>query len=188
MSKTDRRAKRTPAERPLPEPACLERLRYEAMPVQSIRVVMVPRISIASHYRTTALDGTRDQIPVYVTTKRAEQVTHPHYFADLDRFGCGACQTCGATGWSAFWVAEGVFSENTGAWIADEQRRMDDLVAQSLVADVLGGEIIALEREPEEITLVVADLDMDEPARQLDRNRPGIPVPPMKRGHLSVVD
>lgn len=190
MSKTDRNEKRLPAERDLPMPISV--VLEEHLPT-STRLGAVETRMVAKHYRSTALSGQAAEIPVYVTTKRDEQVAHGHYFADLTRFGEGVCQQCGARGWSAFWVAEGVFGEGTGEWIAAEIGRMDELVAISLVTDHLGGKVIALEpalsdekREAGLRRLLHAVLDLDEPAAQT--RRPGIPVPPMRRDHLTPVD
>lgn len=99
------------------------------------------------HYRTTLLSGEGGRLFAYVEIKHAVQLTHTHHFAELTRFGEATCHGCGAGAWSPFWVAEGVFGEQTESWMHERQRIALSLLFEPVgVAQVhLGAEIIHVE-------------------------------------------
>jgi hypothetical protein len=138
------------------------------MPERPIRPTFeVPKVLVtdgvlhANHYRTTMLDAPS---AVFITLTGPWQEDHEHFFEDLTRFGDGNCVGCGANAWSASWVAEQVFGDNTANWAAERARGLWEQVQPS-------------------VEVVVAHLSMDEPAN--NGRRAGLKVPLMEYLRLS---
>lgn len=126
------------------------------------KIADVRSMSADKHYRSTHLpEGT--EAPVYVEVKASWHESHEHHAQDLDRFGHAVCHGCGAQLWSPAWVADGVFGEGTGEYVADMIRR-NESIAWGVVEPVL-----------------VAAIEPDEPA---STRRAGVPVRPMMLGNL----
>lgn len=127
---------------------------------ENARMFMVESPSADPHQRTTHLTAD-STVEVYVLTKHDWQVEHTHHFAELTRFGGATCHGCGAYGWSKHWVAAGVYSEGTHAWMLEQERMHRDRLDQStidLLADTLGA-----------IEVIAADLDERQPAKVYTR-------------------
>lgn len=121
---------------------------------------------------------------VFVTITDHGQVGHSHHFTDIDRFGDALCHPCSAAGWSPGWVRAGVFGEGTADWIV---RALDwrctqvehdhDDVAHLVTHELLGAQVVKTL-----VPQIGVHTDGSEPAYR----RPGIPVPQMQRGVLTV--
>lgn len=122
------------------------------------------------HYRTTHIKG--GVAEVYIDTQSKPWVeTHTHYFEDLDRFGTGQCIACGVEGWSAWWVADGVFGEGTSAWV--------DMQAKAW-ADRIDDDVLARLRA-ERVTVIAMPIDGSQPARteRLHGRKGSVPTMPL---------
>lgn len=143
----------------------------------STTTIIVQNPTHDAHYRTTYHMGPSAE--AFVEIRTLWQAGHTHHFSDLTRFGDAACHGCGATAWSAWWVADGVFGEGTHEWMVQQDRIHRSLMAPSeeiaLIESILG---------PVEVLATVSTLDEDEPAKVTGR-REGIPVP--KMAHLRLV-
>lgn len=142
-------------------------------------VTQVDALPYDPTYRLPALEN---DAPVYVTTTHTWQVTHSHHVSDIGRDGIGGCHGCGASMWSPMWVADGFYGEHTLAWIDGVlvivHSQLDEQ-AEALVAQVLGA--VEVEQEP----VILAAFDPNERA---STRRPGIPVPAMQYGVLTLSD
>ncbi len=102
------------------------------------------------------------------------QERHEHLFEDLDRFGHGHCVGCGAKAWSPFWVADGLYGEDTQTWVVNYEA----VVKASVVPATPVAEAPVV---PVEVILAVTM--PDEPANawplKPGRARAGIKVPTM---------
>ena len=136
------------------------------------RTTLVTNPQHDPHYRTTYHMGPNPE--VFVEVRTLWQAGHLHWFSDLSRFGDAACHGCGATAWSAWWVAEDVFGENTHKWMVEQER-----IHRSLIQPVP-----TFDAEVERVLAIVAVVDGEEPAN--GRARAGIPVPKMRKGHLTL--
>lgn len=136
-------------------------------------VVMHNDLPYDATYRMPALN---ESAPVYVTISQVWQEGHAHTIQDIGRDGAGACHTCGATAWSPMWVAQGYFGPSTLAWINDVLvivRSIMDEQAEALVCDQLGAQVV---------------LAAFDPKAKASTRRPGVPVPRMAYGVLSLSD
>lgn len=55
-----------------------------------------------------------------LTVERVNQVTCDHWLCASDRFGEAECVLCSVRAWSPWWVAWGVFGDDTENWIVSE--------------------------------------------------------------------
>ncbi len=143
-------------------------------------MILLSNPSHDAHYRTTHIKGGVPE--VYVETPRPWMEGHRHHFSDLTRFGDAVCHSCGATAWSAWWVADGVFSEGTKSWVDMMETQYRDRFTTE-VEQRLQLTLGALTAKIEPVTVTVAALDLDQPA--VPARRPGIMVPKMDYMRLS---
>lgn len=94
------------SEQPLPERGSLD-----PVPdfVPHVEVIKCP--SHEPHYRTTLLPN--DAEYAYVEVAFSGQEFCEHKFHNLTRFGDATCEWCGIEAWSPWWVADGVYSDDT---------------------------------------------------------------------------
>ena len=134
--------------------------------------------------RPRTLARPAQQVQVFTQVRYDHQTKCQHEFVELTRFGDGTCFRCHVQSWSPNWVIAGVFGEGTESWIERLLVNYQSQVAIALAQSVLGAEVI-------EVTAILTDLDESTPAALppnpgTKRARPGLPVPTMPKGVLTV--
>lgn len=100
---------------------------------------------------------------VFIHYTRDEQVQHAHLFDIIGKDGVGSCSECGVTAWASAWVKTGLYDTQTHHWMAEQDR------ANRALVEATGFEKVNAILDNH--SKVIAEIDLDKPARVNGRHR-----------------